>query len=118
MNNPYTFWKFAVLTLKKQWLTKSSIAASSQRNLMNLLGFATMLAILLPGFMKLKAQPPQQSETRSSYERFLATDRNFSSAALPAKFLLEVTRHQEIVKKIANGGCFAMLEHSQRMKSK
>jgi hypothetical protein len=46
-----------------------------------------------------QSQTPQQPETRSSYERFLSTDRKVQPAVLPANLLTEVAKQQVKVKQ-------------------
>jgi len=76
----------------------ASLAGLSRRMLRQLVQTASVVAILISVTMAAQAQPPQQPETRSSYERFLSTDRKSSTAVLPANLLAEVARQQDKVK--------------------
>jgi hypothetical protein len=60
---------------------------------------ATVIALLISVTMVVRAQPPQQPETRASYERFLRTERKLRPGVLPTNLLMEVAKEQEKVKK-------------------
>ncbi|MGL4439253.1 MAG: hypothetical protein ACRCUE_08285, partial [Bosea sp. (in: a-proteobacteria)] len=98
MTDPYRLWNRVALDANRPCLTVASLAELSRRMLRQLFQMSTVVAILITVTTAVQAQPPQQAETRSSYERFLSSDRKSSTAVLPANLLAEVARQQDKVK--------------------